>query len=138
MTDLYLPPWRWDIPPRVLLDHLNQQLAAQLHVGPVDLLIDPDLGDPLGTDWAVQEHLAVCTQDCCGPRIGCWLRPHPNQYDESTPSSLGHDDAGCSLPRQLAGTMRQGDQSITCTWGRRVRHALPLAGKPADHWRAQA
>lgn len=44
MTDLDLPRWPWDTPPRVLLDRLLQQLADRLDRGPVYLLIDPAVG----------------------------------------------------------------------------------------------
>ncbi|MEJ8856936.1 hypothetical protein WKW79_20340 [Variovorax robiniae] len=51
MSEISLPPWPWDAPPRKLLEERIQQLADQLRPGPVYLLVDPGLGgDPPGID----------------------------------------------------------------------------------------
>ncbi len=48
MSEIPLPPWPWDSPPRALTTALGKRLAAQFGPGPVYLLVDPCFDDPPG------------------------------------------------------------------------------------------
>lgn len=78
MTDLDLPPWRWDTPPRVLLDHLTGQLTAQLHGGPAYLLVHPAFGDPPGIEVEDVEPRPGALR---AARESAWARPVHTLYN---------------------------------------------------------
>ncbi|RZI77800.1 MAG: hypothetical protein EOP80_03410 [Variovorax sp.] len=75
MSEIILPPWPWDGPPRDLLERRVGQLADQLRPGPVYLLVNPMLGgDPPGIEVDEEEATAEWPAGPQQAREAAWSR----------------------------------------------------------------